>query len=392
MRLGINGNNAKILLLNYGLTKTFLHRFAMKRKRLLIAIGLWLTLILICECTGDDKTPRSAYDKQITLADSIRETSLESGRYSLVSEFFENLAIIRQTAGAESAYSVLFAFFNRLHPSVRIADSLAVLQSTEWMANCFTMMDSGGIFFTNGDLDTYAAWYLQRVEHLRQDLNVISLPFLMGPDYRRFLFEDSRIRQALNLSKIDDLSQLPSTGETQDALQEMIARSVSEPEHPPVYLAPRCGIADRFGGHIVDLGLVHAYQDSVLHQTHYLDLLVSKLTRDWGLQYASQGAPKDSSYAARVSWLQYLTLLIRMAPEFEKAKRRQELDTLFVYLEPVVGEDWRFYMLRYMHCHQDEDQCLQYLKKVEGYAADHPDDRAVQGALQQLKGNQGRTD
>jgi hypothetical protein len=81
-----------------------------------------------------------------------------------------------------------------------------------------------------------------------------------------------------------------------------------------------------------------------------------------------------------------------MAPEFEKAKRHLELDTLFVYLEPVVGEDWRFSMLRYMHCHRNEDQCLQYLKKVERYAADHPDDRAAQGALHQLKENEGRVD
>jgi hypothetical protein len=357
----------------------------MSKEVLLSSIAITLGSMCLSGCTGDSRTSDTAYANLSSLIDSISATPTKSGKYGLACEFFENLGALRQAAGAESAYSGLFAFFSRLHPSVRITDSLAVLQMVEWMTNCFTMMDSGGVFFTNGDADTYSAWYLQRVEYIRQDLNVISLPFLLGPDYRQFLLKDSRTRKALNLSERDSLPQPPSTGETPDALQEIIIRSVSNPEHPPLYLAPRCGIADRFGGHIIDLGLVYAYQDTIQPQTHYLDLLVSKLTRDWRLRYASQGAPKDSSYAARVAWLQYLTLLIRMAPEFEKAKRYQKLDSLFVYLEPAVGGDWRFPMLRYMHCHQSKDQCLQYLKKVERYASDHPDDRAVLGALRQLE-------
>jgi hypothetical protein len=136
---------------------------------------------------------------------------------------------------------------------------------------------------------------------------------------------------------------------------------------------------------MVDLGLVHAYQDSIQPQTQTLDLLISKLTQDWRFDYASQGPPEDSSYAARLAWLQYLTLVIRMALEFQEQKYYQDMDTLFTYLEPVVGEDWRFSMLRYMHCQRSKDECLQYLEKVKRYAADHPDDRAVEGALRQLE-------
>jgi hypothetical protein len=311
---------------------------------------------------------------------------MKSGRYAVASEFFEKLAALRKAKGADSTNSVLLEFFSRLHPDVRITDSLAVLQLVEWMRNCFTQMDSGGVFFTNGDADTYAAWYLQRVEHVRPDLVVISLPFLIGPDYRRALKQDDHIRAALNVSETDSLPVPPATSETQEALTEIVTRQIVQPGHPPLYFAARCGIEGAFEGHIVDLGLVHAYRDSIQSRNQILDQFMSELTGSWQLRYASQGMPHDTRYAARFSIIQYLTLLLRLLPEFEKQERHQDMDTLFTYLEPAVGEDWRFSMLRYMHCHQSKEECLQYVEKIKEYAASHPDDRAVQAALRQLEG------
>jgi hypothetical protein len=357
----------------------------MKRELMLYVAAFLLGLALISGCAGNSELPIPEWGNLSDLADSITNTPMRSGRYALASEFFEGLAALREAEGVNSADSVPFEFFSRVHPDVRITDTLAVLQLIEWMRNCFTQMDSGGLFFTNGDADTYAARYLQRVRGVRPDLIVISLQFLVGADYREFLLADGEVRAALNLSRDDSLPVPPSTSETQDALEEIIIRSVTEPDHPPLYLAPRCGVAERFGGHIVDLGLVHAYQDSIQPQAHTLDLLISRLTQDWKLDYASQGLPRDSSYAARVAWMQYLTLVIRMALEFKEQKHYQDMDTLFTYLEPVVGEDWRFSMLRYMHCHQSKEECLQYLEKIKEYAAEHPDDRAVQAALRQME-------
>jgi hypothetical protein len=310
---------------------------------------------------------------------------MKSGRYALASEFFEKLAALREAEGVDSADSVLIRFFSRLHPDVRITDYLAVFQLVEWMRNCFTQTDSGGVFFTNGDADTYAAWYVQRVEHIRPDLIVVSLPFLMGRDYRQSLQKQNRTRKALNLSESDSLPVPPSTRETRETLMEIVTRQISRSGHPPLYFAPRCGIEGAFEGHIVDLGLVHAYQDSIQSPERILDRLTSELTRAWQLDYASQGMPQDTRYAARFPITQYLTLLLRFLPEFEKQKRHQDMDTLFTYLKPAVGEDWRFSMLRYMHCHRSKEECLPYLEKVKKYAADHPDDRAVQGALQKLE-------
>lgn len=357
----------------------------MKREALLFMVGLLLTSIFSYGCTGDSRTPHTECGNLSSLIDSITVTPMKSGNYSLTSEFFEKLATLRQVEGSDSAHSTLFAFFSRLHPNIRITDSLPVLQLVEWIHNCFTMMDSGGVFFTNGAADTYAAWYLQRVEGIRPDLIVISLQFLVGSDYRRVLLEDGRVRSALNLSETDTLPVPPSTSETQDVLVEIIRRQISQPKHSPLYFAPRCGIEGKFGGHIVDLGLVYSYEDPIQPQNQILDQVISKLTKSWQLRYASQGLPQDTRYAARFAVIQYLTLLLRIVPEFEKQKRYQEMETLFTYLEPVVGEDWRFSALRYKFCHQTEEECRGYLDKVKEYAAAHPDDPAVQGLLDQLE-------
>lgn len=346
---------------------------------------LLLTLLFLSGCTSDSQKLHIDYSDLNALIDSITVTPTKSGRYSLTSEFFEKLATLRQVEGSGSAHSTLFSFFSRVHPNVRITDSLAVLQMVEWIYNCFTMIDSGGVFFTNGAADTYAAWYLQRVEGIRPDLSVVSLPFLVGSDYRQALRKDSNTRKALNLSEKDSLPVPPSTSETQDILVEIITRQISRPEHSPLYMAPRCGIEGKLSGHIVYLGLVHAYQDSIQPQNQLLDQFISKLTQSWQLRHASRGLPDDLQDAIKNGMIQYLSLLLVFTPEFEKQKRYQDMDTLFTYLEPVVGEDWRFPALRYKFCHQTEEKCRQYLDKLKQYAAEHPDNPKVQGVIQELQ-------
>ena len=357
----------------------------MKTRRILRLVAPWIGILLLLGCAGEKESPILERADLTDLADSITNTPIESGRYALASQFLEGLAALRQAEGTASADSVLLEFFSRLHPDVRITESVAVLQLVEWMRNCFAQMDFGGVFFTNGDADTYAAWYLQRVEHVRPDLIVVSLPFLMGPDYRRSLKQDDHIRAALSISEADSLPVPPSTRETQEALTTIVTHQIGQPGHPPLYFAPACGIQQRFGAHMVDLGLVLAYKDSIQSPAHTLDRLMSGLTGSWQLNYASQGMPQDDRYATRFPLVQYLTLLLRFVPEFERQGRYQDADTLFAYLQPAVGEDWRFSMLRYMHCHRSKEECLRYLEEIKEYATHHPDDRAVQAALKQLE-------
>jgi len=356
----------------------------MQRKLTLLLSGLVLCLVLLLEFTCEHQETYLSHVQLISLADSITNTPMKSGRFGLASQFFEKLAALKQREGADSARSVLLAFFSRLHPSVRITDSLAVLQLVEWMGNCFTQMDSGGVFYTNGDADTYAAWYLQQVEGARPDLIIISLPYLMGPDYRQLLQTNLRIHSALNIYVGDSLPVPPSTDQTMDALFEMVRRQINKSVHSPIYFAPRCGIEGEFGGHIVDLGLIKAYQDTIQAQDQILDQLISKLTRRWKLTYASKGMPNDKSYAACFPYLQYLTLVMRFAPEYDHGKKYEDMDTLFNYLEPALSKDWRFYYLRYGYCHKTKEECRKYLDRLKQCASENPDDSILKETIRDL--------
>jgi len=353
----------------------------MRRKSTPLLVYLLLATILLFSCTSGKRKALPGYRNLSSLADSITNTPMKSGRFGLAFEFFEKLATLKEREGADSARSVLLAFFGRLHPSVRITDSLAVLQLVEWMGNCFTQMDSGGVFYANGDADTYAAWYLQQVEDVRPDLIIISLPYLMGQDYRQMLQRDLRIRSALNLSENDSIPVPPSTDSTMDVQLEMVTRQITKSKHSPIYLAPRCGMGSEFGGHIVDLGLIKAYQDTVQPQDQILDRLISKLSRSWKLTYASKGMPDDQSYAASLPCLQYLTLLIRFVPEFDHGKRYEDIDTLFTYLEPALSKNWRFYYLRYEYCHKSKEECQKYLDILKRIALEHPEDKMLQETM-----------
>lgn len=357
----------------------------MKRIIAILTLVLWLGFVFLPSLSDDCQSVETRQDSFDQLIDAISETPVKSDKYNLVVEFFDRLTVLRITQTVDSVQSVLFNFFSRLHPKVKITDPLAVLQTVEWIYNCFALVDSGGVFFTNGDADTYAAWYLQRVEGTRPDLLVVSLPFLVERDYRQSLMSDNRFRMALNLSEKNVLSIPPSTSETQDALVEIVTRQVKNPKHPSIHMALNCGIQDRFGKNLVDLGLVYAYQDPIQPRSKLLDLFILRVNKSWLLSYASMGAPKDTSYAAQVPRIQYLTALLRLVPEFEESKRYQDMNLLFERLEPTLGEDWRFLVLRYKHCHKIEEECQKYMYKLKQYAAQHPDDRKVQEAVKELE-------
>src|SRR5437588_12641805 len=49
--------------------------------------------------------------------------------------------------------------------------------------NYLKAVKENGIFFANGDVDTYALWYLQESEGYRRDINVINTSLLSIPIY-----------------------------------------------------------------------------------------------------------------------------------------------------------------------------------------------------------------
>jgi len=322
----------------------------------------------------------------VALIDSVVASRMAEGRYTLVARFFERLAERYPASDREQLVPEMYDFFARLHPRVRIEDSLQSCQLIEYARNCFSMMDSGGVFFTVGDVDAHAAWYLQRVLGHRKDLLVIALPFLMGQDYRQSLVANPRVQSIFGYDSPDSIPIPPSTASTAEALDQMVRRHLRLPASTPLYFSPTCALTDNFEGHIEYIGLVFAYRDSVENTETILDRLMEAIRHSWQLTEASHGMPEGSK-AIKNAMIQYLTLAMMMAPRFHQAGRMADLNEFFHILEPVCRGRWRFDACRFMHCTSTADKCQRFLDNIREYAKVHPEDKSVQKFLEKLAGD-----
>ncbi|MEA1996169.1 MAG: DUF2723 domain-containing protein, partial [Gemmatimonadota bacterium] len=83
-----------------------------------------------------------------------------------------------QGAFAALAVLVFLLAFIPLYSNYSRADRSGNYIPPNYARNIMNSLEPGGIIFTNGDNDTFPLWYIQEVEHVRQDCRVINLSLL----------------------------------------------------------------------------------------------------------------------------------------------------------------------------------------------------------------------
>ncbi len=75
----------------------------------------------------------------------------------------------------------------------------------DYAYNILSSIDKDGIVFTNGDNDTFPLWYIQEVEHFRQDVRVVNLSLLNTPWYIHQLKDQMNVPITYSYDQIEAL-------------------------------------------------------------------------------------------------------------------------------------------------------------------------------------------
>lgn len=105
----------------------------------------------------------------------------------------------------------------------------------DWNYNMLMSVEPNGILLTQGDNDTYPAWVLQRVHHIRPDVRVLNAPLLLfHAAYRERIFGELHIPQWTHAS------------DTEHSLSNLY-RHIFHHAARPVYLTIGTGNPQQFG-------------------------------------------------------------------------------------------------------------------------------------------------
>lgn len=328
-------------------------------------------------------TAQSACDSLFSRATT---TKMSEGRYSYISSAMECLGKSKANSNSFAAPSDFCNFFASLDPIARIEDSLQVAQLLEYGYNAFTLMDSGAVYLTVGDADTYAAWYLQRVFGIRGDILVISLPYLIAPEYRSELVRDRTFIRVFGKLPESSLPLPPTTADTDSSRDSLVAMWKHNMQKAPIYFSPACALSLDCDTNLVSIGLVFSYESPPRTSRQIHSQLLDKMKKEWHLSEASRGMP-DAKLAIKNCMIQYLTMSMIEGAQMYRTGDSTMLVELFQILDPVCSANWQFNMARFSLCTESAEQCDRYLQRIKDYAAAHPHDALARKFLDRLDEN-----
>lgn len=348
------------------------HLLSQRMVKFVVAGILSFACPVFSQCTCD-----SMFSRTVT-------ADMSQGRYSYISKAMECLGRLRPNSSGFAASSDFCRFFARLHPVARIEDSLQVAQLLEYGYNAFAMMDSGAVYLTVGDADTYAAWYLQRVFGIRNDVLAISLPFLIAPEYRSELVRDKAFVRVFGELSESSLPLPTTTADTDSSRDSLVAMWKHNTRKAPIYFSPSCALGLSGDTNLVSVGLVFSYESPPRTSRQIHSQLLDRMKKEWQLSEASRGMP-DAQLAIKNCMIQYLTMAMIEGAQMHRDSDSTMLVEFFQILDPVCSANWQFNMARYSLCTEAADQCSLYLQRIKDYAAAHPDDAMVQRFLERLE-------
>ena len=325
----------------------------------------------------------SSENKCDSLFDLAATTNMLEGRYAHIANALDCLARAGHASDSFAVSPVFAGFFAKLHPVARVEDSSQVAQLVEYGYNAFSMMDSGAVYLTVGDADTYAAWYLQQVFGIRSDVLVVSLPYLLSTEYRVELVGNRQFRRTFGELTVSDLPLPPTTAATDSTRDSLVAIWKHHGQTTPMYFSPSCALGMGDDTNLVSIGLVFAYESPPRSSRQIHAQLLSRMKSSWRLAEAARGMP-EHQIAVRNCMIQYLTTAMIEGAQMFRDGDSAVLLEFFRILDPVCSANWQFNMARYSLCTETPDSCARYLQRIRDYASAHPDEAMVRQYLDRL--------
>ncbi len=142
----------------------------------------------------------------------------------------------RSVFAALSALIFLIAFVP-LYSNYSKADRSGNYIPSNYAHNLMNSLAPNAIVFTNGDNDTFPLWYIQEVEHVRQDCRVVNLSLLNTTWYIKQMRDvEPKVPIRLSDEQIDSLMPITFARDMRFKLGEM---DITYPKNTPFYVKDR---------------------------------------------------------------------------------------------------------------------------------------------------------